>query len=545
MNVWACVEETPQNGVAIFNIDNIGDGSGTKGLNTITTINWAGGWNADDIPEDIWVDNTNGKVWVAFKRRNENGGVCVIDCTSQQVEVRYQIPLATKDASPFRLLALQHDNILLLTDADYNRVFVLRVDDWATPTSVSLDYAIKMSNPCDLEYDTPRDRVLVTSPMNSEIYALTGPWTPDIDVVRSRDTISSFAVAQHPRKAEIYVVYCEGTGAGSAIWFTKSADGGLTWSSPVRLSKAPYNYVSAPDIAVDHIGNIIVVWQSDGGQSADGVYLTRSSDGGNTWEAPVRCEPNRAPSSHSRREPAVAVDAAGNIIIAYIVDDGSGSTRTAVMKSVGGQSWLFWGAGTDNVVSGATDCCAPDVVVVPDANEPLGRIVVSWHQGAANRAFYSYSVANRGWHPTGGTEAKVNHTGGNATDGAVFVNGSLQPRFCWTDDTNAVPNHDVYFGDGSSDVVIDSTNGSDRAKVRLAFVTGSDSVYAAYIVNGKFIYWATSDNAGSSWTVEPLLSTNAARSQVVPLTNRTMTRIVLWLEELPSGGSTIKFSRFR
>ncbi|RKY11498.1 MAG: hypothetical protein DRP82_07450, partial [Planctomycetota bacterium] len=193
LNAWACVEDTPQNGVAIFNIDEVGDGSGTKGLNTITAITWAGGWNANDIPKDIWVDNTNGKVWVAFQRQNDNGGVCVIDCASQQVEVRYQIPLATNDASPWRLLALQHDNILLLTDADYDRVFVLRVDDWATPTSVSLDYAIKVSKPYDLEYDTPRDRVLVTSPGNSEIYALAGPWTPDVDVVKSRQKISSFA----------------------------------------------------------------------------------------------------------------------------------------------------------------------------------------------------------------------------------------------------------------------------------------------------------------------------------------------------------------
>ena len=427
----------------------------------------------------------------------------------------------------------------------YKRQFVLRVDDWAAPTSVSLDYAIKVSKPYDLEYDAPRNRVLVTSPGNSDIYALAGPWSPDVDVVTSTDKISSFAVAYHPRKAEIYVVYCEGTGTGSGIWFTKSTDGGLTWSGPVELSKAPYNYVSDPDIAVDHVGNIIVVWQSDGGQPADGVYLTRSSDGGKTWETPVRCEPNGAPSNYNRRDPAVTVDAAGNIVITYIVDDGSGNAQAAIMKSVGGQSWLYWGADNDNAVSSATDCSAPDVVVVPDANEPLGKIVVGWHQGTANSAFCSCSVGNRGWQPTGGAEAKVNHTGGNATDGAVFVNGSLQPRFCWSDDTNAAPNHDVYFGDGSSDVLIDSTNGSDRAKVRLAFATGSDYVYAAYIVNDRFIYWATSDNAGSSWTVEPLLLTDAARSQVVPLTNRTMTRMVLWLEQLPSGGSAIKFSRFR
>jgi len=352
-------------------------------------------------------------------------------------------------------------------------------------------------------------------------------------------------VAHHPRKAEIYVVYCEGTGANSVIKFTRSTDGGLTWSSPVELSKAPYNYVSDPDITVDHLGNIIVVWQSDGGMASDGVYLTRSSDGGVTWGTPVRCEPNGAPSNYDRKDPAVTVDAAGNIIITYIVDDGSGNVQAAIMKSVGGQSWLYWGAGADNAVSTATDCSAPDVVVVPDANEPLGKIVATWHQGTTTTAFYTYSVGNRGWQPTGGTEAKVNHTGGNATDGAVYVNGSLEARFCWTDDTNATPNHDVYFGDGSSDTVIDATSGGDRAKVRLAFVSGTDYVYAAYIVDGKFIYWGTSDDAGSSWTVEQLLFSDATRGEVVPLTNRTMTRMVLWVEELALGGAVIRFSRFR
>gem|GEM_PF-3058067 len=553
LNAWVCVQNTPQNGVAIFNIDSVGEGPvpGTNppqyntGLNTITSFTWAQGWDTDDIPEDIWVDNANGKVWVVFQRSGENGGVCVIDCASQTVDLRYQIPLATDDAAPWRLLALQSDNVLLATDNDHDRVFVLRVDDWANPASVSLDYAIKVSKPYDLEYDTPRSRVLVTSPDNSDIYALTGPWSPDIDVVTSADTISSFAVAHHPRKAEIYLVYCEGTGANSAIKFTKSTDGGLTWSSPVELSQGPFTYVSDPDITVDHLGNIIVVWQSDGGVPVDGVYLTRSSDGGQTWETPVRCEPNGALGTTRRKDPAVTVDAAGNIVITYIVDDGSGNVQAAIMKSVGGQSWLYWGADNDNAVSSATDCSAPDVVVVPDASEPLGKVVATWHQGTATSAFYSYSVANRGWQPTGGAEAQVNHTTGNAVDGAVFVNGSLEPRFCWSDDTNATPNHDVYFGDGSSDVVIDNANGSDRAKVRLVFVSGTDYVYAAYIVDSKFIYWATSDDAGSSWTVEQLLFSDATRNEVVPLTNRTMTRMVLWLEELASGGTVIRFSRFR
>jgi len=546
LNAWVCIHDTAQSevGVGIFNIDTVGNGDGyNQGLNAITSITWASDWTDGDLPEDIWVDNANGKVWVLFTRSGENGGVCVIDCASQEVELRYQIPLATNDATPLRLLALQSENILLATDYDHDRVFVLRVDDWASPSSVGLDYTISISKPYDLDYDDPRDRVLVTSPDNSDIYVLEGPWSPDVKVVSGGAAqITSYAVAHHPRNAEIYLVYCEDT---SAIKFTKSTDGGRTWSDPVELSKQPFTYVSNPDIAVDRVGNIIVVWQSDGGIPADGIYLTRSSDGGQTWEDPVRCEPDGAPGTTKRTDPAVTVDDACNIIITYIADDGS-NVQAAIMKSVGGQSWLYWGADADNTVSTATDCSAPDVVVVPDANEPLGKIVATWHQGATTSAFYSYTVANSGWHPTGGTEAKVNQTSGNAVEGSVYVNGSLEARFCWSDDTNATPNYDVYFGDGSGDVVIDDSSGTSRYGVRLAFVDNVEDVYAAYIVDDKYIYWATSDDAGATWgTIQQLLFTDATRSHVWPITNRTGTRMLFWLEENASGGTDIMFTRFR
>jgi len=217
LNAWVCVQNTPQNGVAIFNIDTVGDGSGNTGLNTITSFTWAQGWDTDDIPEDIWVDNANGKVWVVFQRQNENGGVCVIDCASQSVVLRYQLPLPSNDAAPTRLLALQSDDVLLATDYDNDRIFVIRVDDWANPQSLALDYTISAQSPFDLEYDDPRNRVIVTGGQSSYIYALQGPWSPDVTVVSSGVQITSFAVARHPVKAEIYLVYCEGTGANSVI----------------------------------------------------------------------------------------------------------------------------------------------------------------------------------------------------------------------------------------------------------------------------------------------------------------------------------------
>ncbi len=87
---------------------------------------------------------------------------------------------------------------------------------------------------------------------------------------------------------------CAGTGRHSDIAFSRSTDGGLTWSAPVRLNDDPAgNGIDQfqPTIAVRQDGTIGVTWY-DRRYSVDGylydLAYTQSTDGGLTWSANQR-----------------------------------------------------------------------------------------------------------------------------------------------------------------------------------------------------------------------------------------------------------------
>src|SRR5690348_4653848 len=80
----------------------------------------------------------------------------------------------------------------------------------------------------------------------------------------------------------INVVWFDDTPGHFDVFFSRSADGGATFSTPKNLSNDPAG-ASVPLIAVDSSGNINVVWNGNGNS---GIFFSRSSDGGATFSAP-------------------------------------------------------------------------------------------------------------------------------------------------------------------------------------------------------------------------------------------------------------------
>src|SRR6266481_8496998 len=77
----------------------------------------------------------------------------------------------------------------------------------------------------------------------------------------------------------------------SNIFFSRSTDGGITFSTPTNLSATMTTALfSVPQIAVDTAGNINVVWESDTGNLA--IWFSGSSDGGATFSSPQMLSTN-------------------------------------------------------------------------------------------------------------------------------------------------------------------------------------------------------------------------------------------------------------
>lgn len=86
--------------------------------------------------------------------------------------------------------------------------------------------------------------------------------------------------------------------AGNKVFYTRSTDGGLTFSAPRNV--APEQGLDGPSIAADAGGNVYVVWmagEARGGAAASLIYLAQSADNGGTFStaAPITTNyPNNA-----------------------------------------------------------------------------------------------------------------------------------------------------------------------------------------------------------------------------------------------------------
>jgi len=78
-------------------------------------------------------------------------------------------------------------------------------------------------------------------------------------------------------------------GSDPDIVFHRSSDGGQTWSAAVRVNQDALNNGKIqyfPALTVDHSGGINVIYYDDRLTSSDscGVFLSRSTDGGDNWQ---------------------------------------------------------------------------------------------------------------------------------------------------------------------------------------------------------------------------------------------------------------------
>lgn len=131
--------------------------------------------------------------------------------------------------------------------------------------------------------------------VNENIYAMNGvktsslsPWNIRINGYPHIDADKSGG----ERNGWIYIVTGEKNlspaGTDPDVVFHRSSDGGDTWSSGVRVNQDPINNGKVqyfPAINVDEFGGINVIYYDNRNITSDSmdVYLSRSTDGGNSW----------------------------------------------------------------------------------------------------------------------------------------------------------------------------------------------------------------------------------------------------------------------
>lgn len=109
----------------------------------------------------------------------------------------------------------------------------------------------------------------------------------------------------------LHLIWRENRDGKMQLHYKKSTDGGASWSKVKRLM---WTNGSAyfPQITVDTVDNIHIVWEDDSSGFSD-IYYKKSTDGGSTWSISKRITWNLNDS----KIPDIVVDYSGNIHIVY------------------------------------------------------------------------------------------------------------------------------------------------------------------------------------------------------------------------------------
>ncbi|MCH2101272.1 MAG: glycoside hydrolase [Planctomycetes bacterium] len=129
-------------------------------------------------------------------------------------------------------------------------------------------------------------------------------------------------------------------GVTSELYLSSSDGHGVTWSAPVRVDDAPAGtarFVSNHSLAVCE-GVLYAAWQ-DGRNGANDTYFSRSFDGGQTWSASMRLEDGYAAGSQA--VDALQIVASGDYVyVAMRVDNPSGGEDIWMASSMDqGATW--------------------------------------------------------------------------------------------------------------------------------------------------------------------------------------------------------------
>ena len=164
-------------------------------------------------------------------------------------------------------------------------------------------FILIVGDPPALSYEVIRskDRGRSWTPLSTIARLASFPVTTDPRdgaPIRGGEVIPDIAVDPRRGKRRLFAVWQETAFTGSSqIAFSRSRDGGHTWSAPVRVSENPGAQAFTPAVEVNQAGEVAVsyydlTYDSVASASLDtDHWITRSADGGRTFAPRERVTP--------------------------------------------------------------------------------------------------------------------------------------------------------------------------------------------------------------------------------------------------------------
>ena len=203
-------------------------------------------------------------------------------------------------------------------------------------------------------------------------------------------------------------VYAAWTEYGGPLWFSRSTDGGASFSRPLRIAGTDASPARAPSLALGAGRTLYLAWTVGEDEGAD-IHITSSLDGGATFDAPRVVAPSKAYSD----APKLAVDPAGVVHLVYAESSGGPFARFHVRhtRSIDGARTFQPSRDISGKLPGAfTGAAFPALGV-----DAKGRLVVTWELYGHERL------------PPRGLGLAVSTDGGRSFSQTVAVPDSIDP----------------------------------------------------------------------------------------------------------------------
>ncbi|MCK5559989.1 MAG: Ig-like domain-containing protein [Thermoplasmata archaeon] len=331
----------------------------------------------------------------------------------------------------------------------------------------------------------------------------------------------------------IYVVWEDYRDGNWDIFFAKSADNGANWhlNEVVDCNSPQDSYQRNPAIAIDSNNYIYLAFEENDNGDWD-IYYTKSMDGGATWSTQQPVHAIQDPAGTRQHNPSVSIDTEDNIYIVW-----SANTTTSwdiyLTNSINsGQSWSEQVKVNDDF--GSLEPRAPSPSIDIDGSDNLYIVWEDWRQGNNDTYFTNSSDGGN----TFNTNIQVNDGVRDSTKKVntnhpkVQVNSRGDVYVVWEEERNSIYN--VYFtkslNHGQSfndDVMVNSVIDKcypgpspslaldNKGNIYVTWIDGRDDNHT---------YFAVSNNGGKSF-VDNTQVDDTAKTPIPKAPQRTYSQL--------------------
>jgi len=310
------------------------------------------------------------------------------------------------------------------------------------------------------------------------------------------------------KDGNIYVAFEDGRDRIGfySIYFTKSTDGGATFSPNIKVSDCTNSLADQydPCIAAHESGNVYIAFEDERNRYGDyDIYFTKSSDGGVTFGPNARVDDN-ANSYRSQYDPSIAVDGSGDVCVVF-----EDRRRTAsdldiyFARSIDGGATFLPNVKVDDSSISWNDQYDPSIAI-----SQSGDVYVAFEDERNLNGFRDIYLARAAMPARPGKPDPISPADNESV-------GSLTPRFEWSVfqdggdyDTqvgyqlNVIRSGDhIVYDTGLMPDTADSTHTYDPGShAGVDPVTGTTRVSEALVENEEYYWQARYRDTGGQWS---------------------------------------------